>query len=53
MRRVVKEEGILVGIFLGVVIYVVIEVVKKLGKGKKVFVIILSNGECYLSILFY
>lgn len=48
-RRVAKEEGILVGISSGAVIYAATEVAKKLGKGKKVLVIIPSNGERYLS----
>lgn len=48
-RRVAKEEGILVGISSGAVIYAATEIAKKLGKGKKVLVIIPSNGERYLS----
>lgn len=52
-RRVAKEEGILVGISSGAVIYGATEVAKKLGKGKKVLVIIPSNGERYLSTPLY
>lgn len=52
-RRVAKEEGILVGISSGAVIYAAAEVAKKLGKGKKVLVIIPSNGERYLSTPLY
>lgn len=52
-RRVAKEEGILVGISSGAVIYAATEVAKKLGKGKKVLVIIPSNGERYLSTPLY
>ncbi|MES5896305.1 MULTISPECIES: cysteine synthase A [Bacillus cereus group] len=52
-RRVAKEEGILVGISSGAVVYAAIEVAKKLGKGKKVLVIIPSNGERYLSTPLY
>ncbi|HDR7795002.1 TPA: cysteine synthase A [Bacillus luti] len=52
-RRVAKEEGILVGISSGAVIYAALEVAKKLGKGKKVLVIIPSNGERYLSTPLY
>ncbi|PFD42759.1 cysteine synthase A [Bacillus cereus] len=52
-RRVAREEGILVGISSGAVIYAAIEVAKKLGKGKKVLVIIPSNGERYLSTPLY
>ncbi|QWH86784.1 cysteine synthase A [Bacillus toyonensis] len=52
-RRVAKEEGILVGISSGAVIYAATEVARKLGKGKKVLVIIPSNGERYLSTPLY
>ncbi|TKA00157.1 cysteine synthase A [Bacillus thuringiensis] len=52
-RRVAKEEGILVGISSGAVIYAATEVAKKLGKGKRVLVIIPSNGERYLSTPLY
>lgn len=52
-RRVAREEGILVGISSGAVIYAAKEVAKKLGKGKKVLVIIPSNGERYLSTPLY
>lgn len=44
-RRVAKEEGILVGISSGAVIYAATEIAKKLGKGKKVLVIIPSKGH--------
>ncbi|MFD3448328.1 cysteine synthase A [Microbacteriaceae bacterium 4G12] len=52
-RRVAREEGILVGISSGAAIYAAIEVAKQLGKGKKVLVIIPSNGERYLSTPLY
>ena len=52
-RRVAREEGILVGISSGAVIYAATEIAKKLGKGKKVLVIIPSNGERYLSTPLY
>lgn len=52
-RRVAKEEGILVGISSGAVIYAATEIAKNLGKGKKVLVIIPSNGERYLSTPLY
>ncbi|KFN03833.1 cysteine synthase A [Bacillus clarus] len=52
-RKVAREEGILVGISSGAVIYAAKEVAKKLGKGKKVLVIIPSNGERYLSTPLY
>lgn len=52
-RRVAREEGILVGISSGAAIYAALEVAKQLGKGKKVLVIIPSNGERYLSTPLY
>ncbi|MFB5253826.1 cysteine synthase A [Bacillus mycoides] len=52
-RRVAREEGILVGISSGAVVYAATELAKKLGKGKKVLVIIPSNGERYLSTPLY
>ena len=52
-RKAAREEGILVGISSGAVIYAATEVAKKLGKGKKVLVIIPSNGERYLSTPLY
>ncbi|MEN1939078.1 cysteine synthase A [Paenibacillus sp. 102] len=52
-RRAAREEGILVGISSGAVIYAATEVAKKLGKGKKVLVVIPSNGERYLSTPLY
>ncbi|WP_459503796.1 cysteine synthase A [Bacillus sp. C1] len=52
-RRVAREEGILVGISSGAVIYAATEVAKKLGKGKKILVVIPSNGERYLSTPLY
>ncbi|EOV9528924.1 cysteine synthase A [Bacillus cytotoxicus] len=52
-RKVAREEGILVGISSGAVIYAATEVAKKLGKGKKVLVVIPSNGERYLSTPLY
>ena len=52
-RRVAKEEGILVGISSGAVIYAKNRSCEKLGKGKKVLVIIPSNGERYLSTPLY
>ncbi|MGI2733842.1 cysteine synthase A [Bacillus cytotoxicus] len=52
-RKVAREEGILVGISSGAAIYAATEVAKKLGKGKKVLVVIPSNGERYLSTPLY
>jgi cysteine synthase A len=52
-RRIGKEEGILVGISSGAALFAAKEVAKQLGKGKKVLVIIPSNGERYLSTPLY
>ncbi|GAA4721630.1 cysteine synthase A [Brevibacillus fulvus] len=52
-RRVAREEGILGGISSGAAIYAAQQVAKRLGKGKKVVVVIPSNGERYLSTPLY
>ncbi|RKD22777.1 cysteine synthase A [Ammoniphilus oxalaticus] len=52
-RRVAREEGILGGISSGAAIHAALQVAEKLGKGKKVVVIIPSNGERYLSTPLY
>ncbi|WP_416148139.1 cysteine synthase A [Salipaludibacillus sp. HK11] len=52
-RRAAREEGILGGISSGAAIYAGLEVAKRLGKGKKVVVVIPSNGERYLSTPLY
>ncbi|TPG90872.1 cysteine synthase A [Brevibacillus laterosporus] len=52
-RRVAKEEGILGGISSGAAIAAALDVASRLGKGKKVIVIIPSNGERYLSTPLY
>ncbi|MFD2611522.1 cysteine synthase A [Paenibacillus gansuensis] len=52
-RRVAKEEGILGGISSGAAIFAGLQVAKKLGKGKRVVVIVPSNGERYLSTPLY
>ncbi|WP_232699095.1 cysteine synthase A [Brevibacillus daliensis] len=52
-RRVAKEEGILGGISSGAAIAAALDIAKRLGKGKKVVVIIPSNGERYLSTPLY
>jgi len=52
-RRVAKEEGILGGISSGAAIYAGIQVAKRLGPGKRVVVVVPSNGERYLSTPLY
>jgi cysteine synthase A len=52
-RRVAKEEGILGGISSGAAIFAALKVAKELGAGKRVVVIIPSNGERYLSTPLY
>jgi cysteine synthase A len=52
-RRVAKEEGILSGISSGAAVFAALKVAKDLGPGKKVVVIIPSNGERYLSTPLY
>ncbi|MCO7176949.1 cysteine synthase A [Sporolactobacillus kofuensis] len=48
-----KKEGVLAGISGGAAIYGGVQVAKKLGKGKKVVVVIPDNGERYLSTPLY
>ncbi len=52
-RRVARQEGILGGISSGAAIHAALQVAAKLGKGKKVIVVIPSNGERYLSTPLY
>lgn len=52
-RRVAREEGVLVGISSGAAIHAALQIAKRLGKGKKVVVVIPSNGERYLSTALY
>ncbi|MBP2002728.1 cysteine synthase A [Paenibacillus shirakamiensis] len=52
-RKVAKEEGILSGISSGAAVLAALKVAKELGKGKKVVVVIPSNGERYLSTPLY
>lgn len=52
-RRVAVEEGILSGISSGAAVSAALKVAKQLGKGKRIVVIIPSNGERYLSTPLY
>ena len=52
-RTVAKEEGILSGISSGAAIRAGLQVAKELGAGKRVVVIVPSNGERYLSTPLY
>lgn len=52
-RNVAKEEGILSGISSGAAVFAALKVAKELGKGKRIVVIIPSNGERYLSTPLY
>ncbi|AOV06291.1 cysteine synthase A [Sporosarcina ureilytica] len=52
-RRAAREEGILGGVSSGAAIYAALQVAKELGKGKKVVVVLPSNGERYLSTPLY
>jgi cysteine synthase len=48
-RTLAKQEGILCGISSGAAMWAALKVVQKLGKGKKVVVILPDRGERYLS----
>ncbi|GGO09267.1 cysteine synthase A [Saccharibacillus kuerlensis] len=52
-RNVAKQEGILSGISSGAAIFAALKVAKELGKGKRVVVVVPSNGERYLSTPLY
>ena len=52
-REVAQREGILNGISSGAILWAGLEVAKKLGKGKRVVVLIPSNGERYLSTMLF
>jgi cysteine synthase A len=49
MRLLAREEGILSGISSGAALFGALKIAKKLGKGKKVLVILPDTGERYLS----
>lgn len=52
-RRIIREEGMLCGISSGANVWAALQVAKKLGKGKRVVVILPSTGERYLSTILY
>ncbi|OWA33203.1 cysteine synthase A [Saccharibacillus sp. O16] len=52
-RAVAKEEGILSGISSGAAVFAALKIAKDLGPGKRVVVIVPSNGERYLSTPLY
>lgn len=52
-ERLAKEEGILAGISSGANTWAALQVAKRIGKGKRVVVILPDTGERYLSTLLY
>ncbi|OWR27470.1 cysteine synthase A [Saccharibacillus sp. O23] len=52
-RAVAKEEGILSGISSGAAVFAALKIAKDLGPGKRIVVIVPSNGERYLSTPLY
>lgn len=53
MRRLAREEGILVGPSSGASVYAAIQVAVRLGPGKRVLCIAPDTGERYLSMSFF
>lgn len=49
-RRLIKEEGLMVGISSGANVLAALEVARKLGKGKTIVTILPDRGERYLSM---
>jgi cysteine synthase A len=52
-RQLALEEGILNGISSGAILWAGLQVAKKLGQGKRVVVLIPSNGERYLTTILF
>jgi cysteine synthase A len=49
-RRLIKEEGLMVGISSGANVFVALEIARKSGKGKIIVTILPDRGERYLSM---
>jgi cysteine synthase A len=49
-RRLIKEEGLMVGISSGANVLAAVEVARRLGKGKTIVTILPDRGERYLSM---
>ncbi len=49
-KRLAKEEGLLVGISSGAACFAALQIAEKLGKGKRVLVILPDTGERYFSV---
>jgi len=49
-RRLIREEGLMVGISSGANVFAALEVAQKLGKGKTIVTILPDRGERYLSM---
>lgn len=50
-RRLIKEEGLIVGISSGAVAFAALQIAKDLGKGKNIVTIFPDTGERYLSTI--
>ena len=49
-KKLVKEEGLLVGISSGAAMVAAVSIAKKIGKGKTVVVVFPDRGERYFSM---